>query len=166
MKKQNRRLVGRRSCGADLPEIHGYPVGRLPHRLICVALLSYQFPQIVGNGIGPNAGRDPRLRATQSSHPPACRRGPGMAPRTLSSTRDAPPPAEAGFHRPPAPVPPFVHHAAAYWREGFAQPAAGAGSSAGPSGATPAPAAQPHLPVELGSVRRRWEALPLTREGS
>ena len=33
MKKQNRRLVGRRSCGADLPEIHGYPVGRLPHRI-------------------------------------------------------------------------------------------------------------------------------------
>ena len=25
---------------------------------------------------------------------------------------------------------------------------------------------QPHPPVELGSVRRRWEALPLTREGS
>ena len=91
----------------------------------CVALLSYQFPRIVGNGIGPNAGRDPRLWATQSSHPPACRRGPGMAPRTLSSTRDAPPLAEAGFHRPPGPVPPFVHHAAAYWREGFAQPVAG-----------------------------------------
>ena len=25
---------------------------------------------------------------------------------------------------------------------------------------------QPHPPVELGSARRRWEALPLTREGS
>ena len=133
----------------------------------CVALLSYQFPQIVGNGLGPNAGRAPRLWATQSSHPPACRRGPGMAPRTLSSTRDTPPPAEAGFHRPPALVPPFVHHAAAFWREGFARPVAGrrlilrairryARSCR----------RQPHPPVELGSARRRWEALPLTREGS
>ena len=132
----------------------------------CVALLSYQFPQIVGNGIDPNAGRDPRLWATQSSNPPACRRGPGMAPRTLSSTRDAPPLAEAGFHRPPGPAPPFVHHAAAYRREGFAQAVAGRHSSSGPSGATLSPAAQPHPPVELGDVRRRWEALPLTREGS
>ena len=34
-----------------------------------MALLSYQFPRIVDNGIGPNAGRDPRLWATQSSRP-------------------------------------------------------------------------------------------------
>ena len=27
-------------------------------------------------------------------------------------------------------------------------------------------AAQPHLPVGLDNVRRRWEALPLTHEGS
>ena len=55
------------------------------------------------------------------------------------------------------------HHA-----EGFA-PADGSssGPSSGPSGATPAPAVrQPHLPVGLDEARRRWEALPLTREGS
>ena len=54
------------------------------------------------------------------------------------------------------------HHA-----EGFAQAVAGRHSSSGPSGATPAPSVrQPHPPVALGDVRRRWEALPLTREGS
>ena len=67
-----------------------------------------------------------------------------MAPRTLSSTRDAPPLAEAGFHRSADPVPPF-------WQKGFAQAVAGD---------------SPTFPVGLGSVRRRWEALPLTREGS
>ena len=60
-------------------------------------------------------------------------------------------------------------------------PAAGSsyGPSSVPSGATPAPAVrQPHLPNDsellhcgerfcsYWNVRRRWEALPLTREGS
>ena len=131
-----------------------------------MALLSYQFPQIVGNGIGPNAGRAPRLWATQSSRLPACRRGPGMAPRTLSSTRDAPPLAEAGFHRPPAPCPHSSITPPRIGGRASPRPLPAAGSSYGPSGATLSPAAQPHLPVELGGVRRRWEALPLTREGS
>ena len=89
-----------------------------------MALPSYQFPQIVDNGLGSRAGTGPRFRATRSTDPPACRRGPGMAPRILSS-RTRQPLAEAGFHRPADPVPPLGGcHAAAYWREDFSQPVA------------------------------------------
>ena len=49
-------------------------------------------------------------------------------------------------------------------RWSWARPVTGARPSL--SGATLSPAAQPHPPVELGDVRRCWEALPLTREGS
>ena len=152
-------------AGADLPEIHGYPVGRLPHRLICVALLSYQFPQIVDNGIGPNAGRGSRLRATQSSHPRLAgavqewRRGHSLPPGTPHRRRE---PVSIGF-RPRCPH--CVHHAAAYWREGFAQAVAGRRLILRAIRSYARSCCQPHLPVELGGVRRRWEALPLTHEG-
>ena len=59
-----------------------------------------------------------------------------------------------------------VHHAAAYWREGFAQAVAGRRLILRAIRRYALSAAQLHLPVGLGSVRRRWEAVPLTREGS
>ena len=127
-----------------------------------MALLSYQFPRIVDNGIGPNAGRDPRLWATQSSRPRLTdavqewRRGHSLPPGTPHRWQK---PVSIGLR---TRCPSCGHHA-----EGFAPAVAGrqlilravrryARSCA----------AQPHLPVELGDVRRRWEALPLTREGS
>ena len=127
-----------------------------------MALLSYQFPRIVDNGIGPNAGRDPRLWATQSSRSRLTdavqewRRGHSLPPGTP--------------HRWQKPVsidlrtrcPSCGHHA-----EGFAPAVAGRqlilravrryALSCCP---------EPHPPVGMGSVRRRWEALPLTHEGS
>ena len=71
-----------------------------------------------------------------------------MVPRTLSSTRTPHRRQKPGFHRSADPVPPF-------WQKGFAQAVAGD---------------SPTLPYELELLhcasRRRWEALPLTREGS
>ena len=127
-----------------------------------MALLSYQFPRIVDNGIGPNAGRDPRLWATQSSRPRLTdavqewRRGHSLPPGTPHRWQK---PVSIGLR---TRCPSCGHHA-----EGFAQAVAGrqlilravrryARSCA----------AQPHLPVGLDNVRRRWEALPLTHEGS
>ena len=127
-----------------------------------MALLSYQFPRIVDNGIGPNAGRDPRLWATQSSRPRLTdavqewRRGHSLPPGTPHRWQK---PVSNGLR---TRCPSCGHHA-----EGFAPAVAGrqlilravrryARSCA----------VQPHLPVGLDNVRRRWEALPLTREGS
>ena len=127
-----------------------------------MALLSYQFPRIVDNGIGPNAGRDPRLWATQSSRPRLTdavqewRRGHSLPPGTPHRWQK---PVSNGLR---TRCPSCGHHA-----EGFAPAVAGrqlilravrryARSCV----------VQPHLPVGLDNVRRRWEALPLTREGS
>ena len=60
---------------------------------------------------------------------------------------------------------PIAHSERSHPRWSWARPVTGARPSL--SGVTPAPSVrQPHPPVELGDVRRRWEALPLTREGS
>ena len=113
-------MRGRTHRKLTVIRLAGYHTGRS-----CVALPSYQFPRIVDNGIGPNAGRDPRLWATQSSPPRLTdavqewRRGHSLPPGTPHRRQK---PVSTGL-RPRCPH--CVHHAAAYWREGFAQPVAG-----------------------------------------
>ena len=78
------------------------------------------------------------------------RHTPGLPKRSRNGAadtllhQDAPPPAEAGF-------PPVCGPGAPILAEGLCP---GRGRR------------QPHLAVELDDARRRWEALPLTREGS
>ncbi len=69
-------------AGVGLPEILSYPVGRYHTGDSCVASTVYQFPQIVDNRFGPQAGIGLRLRATRPH--------PGLPIRSRNGASDTP----------------------------------------------------------------------------
>ena len=120
------------------------------------------FPESLTMGLAPMLGETPG-----SGQPN--RHAPGLPTRSRNGAADTlfhqgrPTAGRSRFPSASGPVAP----PAATMPRASPRPLPADSSSSGPSGVTPAPSVrQPHPPVGLGSVRRRWEALPLTHEGS
>ena len=118
------------------------------------------FPESLTMGLAPMLGETPG-----SGQPN--RHAPGLPTRSRNGAADTlfhqgrPTAGRSRFPTASGPVAP----PAATMPRASPRPLPADSSSSGPSGATLSPAAQPHGRVGLGSVRRRWEALPLTHEG-
>ena len=119
------------------------------------------FPESLTMGLAPMLGETPGSRQPN-------RHAPGLPTRSRNGVavtlfhQGRPTAGRSRFPSASGPVAP----PAATMPRASPRPLLADSSSSGPSGATLSPAAQPHPPVGLGSVRRRWEALPLTHEGS